>query len=283
MSLRLTTTVALAALLGASLQGCKENPKAEEQQQVALTTADSVQSTATASFFQALPSPLHVARVFKRSGLRFVEGTGNDPAKASDYVTQTGRALNLGVYSTDLAYASLNSQNQASINYFKTVRLLSDKLNMASMIDAYNIMRRFEDNMGNQDSLIRLLADMHMESDMLLQTTNRHEVLFLSFSGGLTESLYLATNHLRTNYTEELTDRIVEQAVVIGKLVSLLEMQPNRTDYQFLIDGLKDIHTELVAMQGVNKLTDMKQYKTLATTVLPTKVEALRKQVVATN
>src|ERR1051325_2178939 len=56
----------------------------------------------------ALPSPLRVALMFQRSGLKYLPDLTNGVDKSTNYTTTFTRAENMGIYSADLAYCVLN-------------------------------------------------------------------------------------------------------------------------------------------------------------------------------
>src|SRR3990172_7420214 len=74
-----------------------------------------------------LPSPLQIAYIFKKSGLKYVPGTAHDAGKSGNYSSQFSQSIALGLYSSDLAYCVLNKQSNDARNYMKAVKDLSDK------------------------------------------------------------------------------------------------------------------------------------------------------------
>ena len=235
----------------------------------------------TVDFVENLPSPLHVSRIFKKSGLKYVSGLTNKPDAVSTYQSNTGKSLNLGVYSADLAYTSLNSQTQESVKYFKSIKGISDGLNMGSIFTNNQLIARFEKNLGNQDSLIRIMAELQMESDMLLKETQRYDVVFLSFTGAWVESMYLASQINDKQANPDLAKRIGQQAATLSKLIKLLDSFKTEVSVQNLITELSGIQTSLDKLvEGDKSSSDPAFQKHLKDDLTP-KIVALRKRIIS--
>src|SRR3954464_10497287 len=85
-------SVSLSALISCGDSG-KDN--AENQAPPKDTTSEIVE-TETVSY--SLPSPLQIARIFKKSGLTYMDGLTNDQKDPSKYTSKFSKALNMGIY-----------------------------------------------------------------------------------------------------------------------------------------------------------------------------------------
>ena len=263
------------------LTACPGSKKPEvpaQKDTVAATEAPSDEKKIQ-DFLHSLPSPLHVAKMFKKSGLKYISGVANPLDNASKYNSQVARALNLGVYSADLAYATLNNQNQVAINTFKACKTLADGLNMSSIFESTNLMGRFERNIGNADSLVLLMADLHMESEILLKETDRYDVVYTSFAGAWIESLYLATNLTYKSQNSEIAGRILQQTSALSKLIELLGQFQKDGNLEGVITGLNDIKAVMEKLTASGKPSTDAEYQKIYSTELYPKVEALRKKI----
>ena len=65
----------------------------------------------------SIPSPIQMALLIKESNIPFSEELLNKIDKSKNYTTEHQHALNLGIYGTDLGYASINEQNGISLKY----------------------------------------------------------------------------------------------------------------------------------------------------------------------
>lgn len=239
---------------------------------------DSVSESKTQDFFQSLPSPIHVARIFQRAGLKYISGTTNPAANASKYMSPYSKSVNLGVYTTDLAYCTFNDQSQEAISYFKAVKTLTDGLNLTSIFESTNMIPRFERNIGNKDSLVTLMATMSMESDILLKQTSRLDIAYLSFAGAWIESAYIGTQMLKNKRNPDIMKRLLDQNNSLNKLIGLLKDFESKKEFEALITSLSDIRTSLDILNSENTATHEEEFKKLTA-----KVETLRNKITNDN
>jgi len=275
--------VAFLSLVGllASCSGSKTEQGETSADTLASGTEAVADSTATTEdktqdFIQSLPSPIHVARIFNRAGLKYVAGLTNASKDADKYQSASARALNLGVYTTDLAYSTFNNQNQAAVDYFRSVQKIGEGLDMASMFESTNLVPRFEKNLGNKDSLLYLMSQLSLESDMLLKGAKRMDVVTLSFAGAWTESIYLTTTLLAENKNLELYNRLLDQQHTLPKLIALLESQ-NQAETKTTVEGLKDIQAKLERMVATNASIGSTEFTDFAASV-----KAFREKIIKT-
>jgi hypothetical protein len=244
----------------------------------AMMARDSIAESKTQDFFQSLPSPIHVARIFQRAGLKYISGITNPASNASKYMSPYSKSINLGVYTTDLSYCTFNDQSQEAISYFKAVKTLTDGLNLTSIFESTNMIPRFEKNIGNKDSLVTLMATMSMESDILLKQTSRLDIAYLSFAGAWTESAYIATQMLKNKRNPDILKRLLDQNNSLGKLIGLLQDFDDKQEFESLISSLSDIKTSLDVLNSENTTTHEEEFKKLTA-----KVETLRSKIVNDN
>ena len=268
--------------IAGSLVSCSGKKTGEETSAADTAMADTTSAAAPASktddFLSSLPSPIHLAKIFNRSGLKYVSGLTHAADKAGQYQSANSKALNLGVYTTDLAYSTFNNQNQQALTYFKSVRTLGDGLQMSSMFESTSLLPRFESNLGNKDSLVYLMGELSLESDVLLQNASRLDVVYLSFAGAFTESMFLATSLIGQNKNLELYNRIVDQDKSLNKLVKLLEEYQENGEFAMVIAGLKDISAKLAKVNETKSAFDSPEFGEL-TKSIKTFRESITKEV----
>jgi hypothetical protein len=243
------------------------------------TSAGSAESDAQVQdFVQSLPSPIHIAKIFQRAGLKYISGMTNPANNASKYMTPYSKAVNLGIYTTDLSYCTFNNQSQEAITYFKAVKTMTDALNLTSIFEGTNLIPRFEKNIGKTDSLVTLMALMSMESDFLLKQTARMDIAYLSFAGAWIESSYIATQMLKSKRNPDIMNKLLDQSHSLGKLIKLLNTYKTEDGFAALITGLEDVKASLDILNSENTVTHEEEFKKLTS-----KVEKLRNAIVNEN
>ena len=192
-----------------------------------------------------LPSPLQIAYIFKKSGLKYVAGTTHDVKKQNDYTTSYAQSLGLGVYSSDLAYCVLNKEKQEAINYMNAVKALSDKLGMSTVFDSETLLKRFEVNIGNEDSIMFILSEIQSKSDEFFSSNDREMSAAIVFSGAWVESMYIASHVLPKTKDSKLAIQLADQ---MGILENLIEELKRHETKEAKINGLL---TDLTAISGI--------------------------------
>lgn len=213
--------------------------------------------------FYSLPSPLETAMLIKRAGASFDPAILNPLDNISKYNTNFKKALNLGIYSADLSYASLFDQSQTTIEYMGNARKLADELGILGAIDEETI-RELEENMNNREVVMNIISDTYMNSNAYLSENNRAAISVMVLTGGWIEGLYLATalTQRSVQNNKKLVDRILYQKL---SLVTLLNMmgtyQDQNPDIKKLMDDMQDLSNvfdkvTIVNTSEVEALTD---------------------------
>jgi hypothetical protein len=283
-SLALKGTLFIAASM--LIVACSnETPKDEN----ATTTTVDTASTATTSeetpeVTYSLPSPLQIASIFKKSGLKYKADITSklvDPAK---YTTNLTKAINLGVYSADLSYTVLNKQNQEAMNYMKLSRQLADNLGMGSVFEQGNLSKRFEKNIGNEDSLAYIIAELQMVTDMYLDENDQQQVTSIVFSGAWIESMYIGSKVYEKGKDKSLNNKLAEQMTILGSIIKALKAEEKKdaaiTGLIADLTSVKDIYDELPSVKNNPEAADDNEKELSLTddevSKLTAKIEILR-------
>lgn len=233
-----------------------DTPKEELTQEVAVDSTTVVEEeTATTSY--SLPSPLQIASIFKKSGLKYKDGVTSSQKDVAKYTTNLNKALNLGVYSADLSYSVLNKQNQEAMNYMKLCRQLADNLGMGSVFDQGNLSARFEKNLGNEDSLAYIIAELQMVTDMYLDENNQQQVTSIVFAGAWVESLYIGSKVFEKSKSKDLNSKLAEQMTILESIVNALKAEEKKdANITGLIADMESVKTIYDALESVKKFKE---------------------------
>jgi len=168
-----------------------------------------------------IPSPIETAMLMKRAGAKYNQDYLNPLSNLGNYTTTKSMALNLGVYSTDLSFASMFDQSQSSIKYLSATKKLADDLGILNAIDK-SIINRMEANINNRDSLMEIISETFMNSNSFLKENDRAEIAAIILAGGWVEGLYIGTQVAsNTASNKELIERIADQRLSLNTLLSL--------------------------------------------------------------
>ncbi len=199
--------------------------------------------------FYSLPSPLETAMLLKKAGASFNPEILNPVGHASNYNTTKAMALNLGIYSTDLSYASLFDQTQYAIEYMSAARKMVDGLGISDAINNETI-ERLQENLNHRDVIMDIISEAFMNSSSYLKENNRSAISAIVLVGGWIEGLYLATHLVdETDINHSgLVERIVDQKLSLINMMRLLNQYKDNEDVKeiiILVEGLKNVYDDI--------------------------------------
>ncbi len=213
--------------------------------------------------FYSLPSPLETAMILKRAGAVYNEEILNSADNTSKYNTNKSMALNLGIYSTDLSYASLFDQTQASIRYMTASKKMAEGLGILNAIDN-NIIQKLEANVNNRDVILDIISETLLNTNSNLEENDRVAIGSIILVGGWVEGLYIATTlaeNAKSN-SSELVNRIIDQKLLLNTVVNLLNQNKDNADIQSVladVNEIKVIYEQVnVSVSGVEAVPDKK-------------------------
>lgn len=149
-----------------------------------------------------LPPPSEVPLLLQQVGADFNSAVTNDIAKVEVYQSNDKAALNLGIFATDVGYYASYEQVQDALKYMEGCQKLADFLGISSSFDV-NLLRRFEQNIGNRDSLAVLVNEAMKQAEAQLENNDRTKIAALALAGSYIEGLYISTQVIK-NYPTDL-------------------------------------------------------------------------------
>ena len=268
------------AFLGFAIISCNNGTNNDNEKET--TSADTLQSdnnkTKEKEFTFVLPSPIQVAAIFNRAGLKFNSEVLNPTENLNNYNTKTSRYLNFGTYSSDLAFCSMNNKQQLAIDYINTLKSLADEIGMPTIFTEDGLVESFERNIGNQDSMLYILSKVKQRTDEYLEENSRESRAAVFFAGAWVEGMYIGSHDLGDN--ERLKSRLLEQMVILKNLIRALETQRDNTlDLDYVVEGLQDIYNTFLNFEGV-KSTDQSNMDIFEVDVTDEELQRIRKQIV---
>ncbi|MDX9695519.1 MAG: hypothetical protein RBT49_06975 [Bacteroidales bacterium] len=251
--------------------GCSSD-KQKKSESDDMVTLDSVEIDeqlvkdvkAVKEIFYSLPSPLETAMILKQAGAKYNEELLNATGNVTKYVTNKSMALNLGIYTTDLSYASLFDQTQATINYMNASKKMAEGLGILNAIDD-EIIERLEANVNNRDVIMDIISETIMNSSSFFEENDRQALSTIVLVGGWVEGLHIAINLVESDVdlnNNELVNRIIDQKLTLNTVFNLLNQNADNEDVKTIIadvDALKAIFDKIeISTSKIEPVTDTK-------------------------
>lgn len=203
-----------------------------------------------------IPSPLEISVLLKESGRKYNGTILNSPENISRYNTNHKKALNLGIYGTDLGYTNIYEQSQDGIRYMSTIRDLANELNIGQFFEMETI-GRLVSNSKNLDSLLLITTQNFNNINSYLQSQNRSHLSVLFLTGGWIEALHITCEVAKSNpENSQLKETIGAQKIILDNILHLLSF------YKENDRNLAALLTDLEALKhSFDKVTITTVYK----------------------
>ena len=211
--------IVIFGLVLALFAACTSDKKSDEQAfleglDTAKTEGPSISEGVIGDILGRIPSPLEISVLLKESGKKYNGSYLNSPDNISRYNSNYQKALNLGVYGTDLGYTNIYEQNQDGVKYMSSIKTLADGLSIGQFFDIETI-GRLATNSKNLDSLLLITTQNFNSINHYLQSQNRSNLSVLFLTGGWVEALNILCEVAAANPSnKELQETIGEQKIM---------------------------------------------------------------------
>jgi hypothetical protein len=248
---------------------CKQKT-GEEHESSSDSTINLSQVENAEKVFYSMPSPIETAVLLKKAGASYDSEYLNPVENKDKYATVSSKALNMGVYGSDLSYTTIFDKTQEAMLYLACSKKLADGLGISGVFSD-DVISRMETNMGNKDSLLTIISDSYWEADAYLKENDRASVSAMLIAGGWIEGLYIATRveeSLRKSKKNELIiERIAEQKLSLENLISLVDSYKNDEILINLSSQLKDLKLDFDKVSATGGETSVAESKNGVATI----------------
>jgi hypothetical protein len=256
------TTIRFAFLItaAATISSCGSSADSDNVEgNDTASLVNSEKDTRAQNVFYSIPSPIETTSLLKGAGAKYNSSYLNPIDNVSKYSTAAARALNLGVYGTDLSFTSIFDQTQESMLYLRCTNKLATSLGISGAFDEATTSR-IEANLENRDSLLTIISDSYWNADSYLKENGQPGVSALIIAGGWIEGLYIATQIANATKNEDIITRIGEQKISLDNLVGLLDT------YKTTNDGVNSTFLQLQELKTIYDGIEVKSAETEVST-----------------
>ena len=173
-------------------------------------------------FIYPLPTSFEVIEMINDLEMGYDIGVSNLTKNADQYFTEAKKAINLGVYGADLAYASTYQMKQEVMLFLETSRKLADDLGIASIYNE-ELISEVENNIDKKEKLVDLITDSFYDIYSQLNQNGKANLALLGVTGSWVESLFITTQVSANVYHNiGLVKIIHKQKISFGTLMDIL-------------------------------------------------------------
>ncbi|MFA9389197.1 MAG: hypothetical protein ACERKD_05295 [Prolixibacteraceae bacterium] len=205
----------VVAIIGLTFSSCNNQKKAKVAQEEIKQDIE--------EYVYPLASAFDVTTMLSEIEASYIVDITNDAGNVEKYFTEQSRAVNLGVYTADLAYATTYRQKADVQSYFKAIQILVNELDITAAISKH-LAEDIESNLDNQEVLVKLITQLTENAYSYLNKQGRAELSYLVLAGTAIEGLYLST-HISENTFQnpQIIKTILYQKEPLMKLAKLME------------------------------------------------------------
>ncbi len=211
-----------------------------------------------------MPLPIDIIKSLYKSGAPYNNKILNTAENSDKYTSRSSKAINMGIYGTDLTYSILYNKQQEALEYLKTSKQFAEDIGIPLAFNN-NVMENYEANMNNKDSLIDIVYNSFGNLKKALKMNEQFEISTLIIIGSWIEGLYLSTVNFPADKgkTDELRKKIKEQHSHLSSVLELLEKFQNdefisekMLGNQLRLNELKKIENYYNSLSDQNTISD---------------------------
>lgn len=201
-----------------------------------------------------VPSPSDIFEFMKTLGPKNGDGNLLNPIEnEKKYASKKAQALNLGVYSADLLYASTFNVQDKVLGYFGASMRLGTTLQVATGLSDKD-KERISKNASNADSLIAVGNDLYLATFYNLEENGRGTELSLMLAGGWIESIYLSCNMVKDfEKDKEIANKVAEQNLSLDNCIEFMSKNESNPDVASVLVQMKELKTLFDAVGSTAK------------------------------
>ncbi len=187
----LNLVLALAFMQACSNPG--NNSAATDESGSDIIKQEVILSPETQDMLNRFPTPFEAAMMLQAAKAPYIFSLTNDPANVNRYFTARTKALNLGIYTSDLAYSTTYQRISETDKFLFCTEKLASDLGIAGVFDK-TLLEKAEAYKNNRDSLVAMVIRFLGETSDFLRRNNRNEVAVLVAAGAFVEGMYITSS-----------------------------------------------------------------------------------------
>lgn len=240
---------------GFLLASCSGNSEQEKAKATVESTTQNEETSADEDF--VLPQPITLVHAFKDAGLTYAPNKTN-PASAKDsYSLKVDQLLNLGVYSTDLAYCAIHNKTQEARTYLSTVQALGSKVGLKSVFSDKAMIEKFDKNLDNPEAIEELITEVQEKLDTYLEDNDLRHIATVQFAGAWVEGLYLGIDDYKKK--NSIGEALADQMALLKNILTGLNNQSSKdARLQEIIGKLNGLLTTYEGFTSVKNASENK-------------------------
>jgi hypothetical protein len=246
------STYLFAFAIASLLAACGSSSKKDEQSSEEFKQAEESLKDQIKDVVYNIPSPSEIPYLLQATGAEFNQSLLNDRKKVDQYLSRSEKAaLNLGVYAADIGYLSSYEKTQEAIDYLNSAKKLADNLNISSFDP--EVLKRFESNISNRDSLATLLDGAVKKTDRYLKDDARNKLAALLVTGSFVEGLSISTGLIKT-YPKNILKEADRNSILTPLIQVILNQEKSVDELSKMLSAVDQAEPIATILADLNTL-----------------------------
>lgn len=242
---------------------CKNAEKTDDNIVVDDNTKKAVQETKlnAQNVFNSMPDRKIILKLIEENKIEYNPQFLNDPNSVSKYSIEFYKAVNLGIYGSDLSIANSFDQTQESMVFLKCVNSLAVNIGVNNAFDQV-MFDRMEANRENKDSTLEIITNAFKKADQILKINNRPATSAVILAGSWIEGMYVSCQMAQTINSEKIIKTIIDQNESLKNLIIMLDASSLAPETEYIVTDLKSIREAFIVAEA-NTVHDLETIKTI--------------------
>jgi hypothetical protein len=242
---------------------CKNAEKNDDNIVVDDNTKKAVQETKlnAQNVFNSMPDRKIILKLIEENKIEYNPQFLNDPNSVSKYSIEFYKAVNLGIYGSDLSIANSFDQTQESMVFLKCVNSLAVNIGVNNAFDQV-MFDRMEANRENKDSTLEIITNAFKKADQILKINNRPATSAVILAGSWIEGMYVSCQMAQTINSEKIIKTIIDQNESLKNLIIMLDASNLAPETEYIVTDLKSIREAFIVAEA-NTVHDLETIKTI--------------------
>ena len=240
-----------AGITSVTFTGCGgDEPETTEVKQDTLPKKDTAQMEE--EIFYQIPTPNELFSIIKQVGGSGNQSLMNKADMAAKYTDPRQKALNFGIYSADLAYASSYDFGTVNLDYLNLIKKMGEEMDISGAFDK-TVFDQASKNIDNNDSIMKISNKVYFKAYQYLEDNDRGTTLGQIVTGAWVESLFLITN-VAGPFKEKdpIIQRIAEQKYNYENLWGFLMRFQDDEGIKQTIAEIEELGTVFESLESVD-------------------------------
>lgn len=223
------------------VSGCKQSKKESEDAGDPPTKSEEKEDVIQELTTYPIPDAYEVTEMLQKAGASYILSLSNPANKVGNYISSAEKALNLGVYGSDLSYASTYMMKQETMKYLESSKKLIDDLEISTTFNT-DYAKRVEDNLDDRDSLINIIGESFEDTWKYLVENEQDKLAIMVVSGSYIEGLYITSQiALTAADNTSFLEIIAHQKKSLNTLIDIIDPIKDDADISGIFKSLNDL------------------------------------------